>query len=159
MSASVTGMASSRGRNIEWQGDDFAAYEQHLGQIKDQMLEDVYDDLNDIGQDAKSNIRHMIQMSGTATRPDGRVETGAMLEAVDYVVTRMGDEIELKFGWVDGGPGYTRFQDRGTRDLHNKQGVDPFNKGGIGIPGMFALLDTFVRAREMMNDRGMYGDR
>src|SRR5690606_31967972 len=95
MSASVTGMASSRGRNIEWQGDDFAAYEQHLGQIKDQMLEDVYDDLNDIGQDAKSNIRHMIQMSGTATRPDGRVETGAMLEAVDYVVTRMGDEIEL----------------------------------------------------------------
>lgn len=152
-------MAQGRGGSIQWQGDDIASYHQFLGDAKKDMLDDIYNDLHEIGRGAVSDIKNTIQTSGTITRPEGRVETAAMINSVDYVVTRMGDEVELLFGWPNGGPAYTRMQDRGTRDLLNVENVDPFNKPGVGIPGMMALLDSFVHARTQMNDRGLSGDR
>lgn len=152
-------MAKDRGRHIQWQGDDIASYSHFLGDARKKMLDDIYNDLHEIGRGAVSDIKNTIQTSGTMTRPEGRVETGAMINSVDYVVNRMGDNLELLFGWPNGGPAYTKMQDRGTRDLHNKENVDPFNKPGVGIPGMMALLDSFVRARTQMSDRGLSSDR
>lgn len=148
-------MAKGRSGGIKWKGDSLAKYSQHMGKYRDGLLQDLVSDLDRIGRAAEQRGRNRIETSGTITRPEGRVETGRLRDTFTYAVSRRGDEVRLRVGWVDGGPAYTKMQDLGTRDLRDKQGVDPFNKGGVGIPGMFALLDTFVEARDEFKELGL----
>lgn len=148
----------TRGRNIRWQGDDFARYVDRIGQMKNNFTGDLYETLNEVGVESVRKMKERVANSGTMTNPSGRYETWAMHNAISHetVTTPRGGVV--RFGWVGNAPNYTLFQERGTLSLEGKEGVDPFNKPGPGIPGMFALLDTFIEARESLRDRGITGD-
>lgn len=123
--------------------------------MREDFQNDLYDTLKDIGEEAEKDIKERINTAGTMTNPQGRYETWAMQRSVSHNVVVTENFGRVRFGWPDGGPAYVAMQDLGTRSLYRKQGVDPFNKPGPGIPGMFAVLDAFVKARENARDRGI----
>ena len=146
----------ARSGGIRWRGDNIANYGEHLRGLKADMMDDLVNDLDIIGEYAATRLRERIATSGTETRPEGRVETGRMHDTVSHDLVREGDTIKMRFGWPETGVPYVRFQDLGTRDFYDRR-VDAFNKppDQVGIPGMFALLDTFIETRDNMRERGM----
>lgn len=146
--------AKQSGAGIRWKGDDFARYAEDLRDLQNRMLDDLERDLNGLGEQAVMELREKIRASGTETNPHGRYETWDMHDSTTYDVKREGDRLLLRYGWLNAHIPYVVMQDRGTRALKEKQNVDPFNKPGPGIPGMFALLHTHIEVRNLARDMG-----
>lgn len=87
-------------------------------------------------------MRGHIEVRGTGYRGhQGRIETGAMLDAVQSVTEKTDDGVRGRFGWgVRGGPtdDYFRYQEEGFT----------IASSGHDVPPMHALLDAFISVRE-----------
>lgn len=87
-------------------------------------------------------MREFIATRGTGYRGhEGRVETGAMLEAVGSVTEKTSEGVRGRFGWGIGGKAaenYFRWQEQGFT----------IASSGRDVPPMHALLDAFITVRE-----------
>lgn len=96
----------------------------------------------------KQETKKNIETRGTVkSGKAGRIETGAMRDAVTSDVRRIGNEHHrAEFGWITHMPEYARYQERGF--VHS---------GGEKVEGMYALSDaaevTMVRARQEIQRR------
>lgn len=95
----------------------------------------VEDGLREIAADGVRNMRDRIETASTKTGlaqgRTGRVVTGKMRDSVDQQVRRNKNNVSMRFGWLNGRPGYAFFQEYGTSN---------------GIPAMHALTDAQLEA-------------
>lgn len=84
----------------------------------------------------------LIATTGTGwENRSGRVDTGAMLEAVkSSKPKRSGSTVSAEFGWLEDPQDYYVYQEQGFR--HYRTGND--------VKGMHALLDGFTAAKEVV---------
>lgn len=120
--------------------------------------------MEDIAQDAETEAKHYISTRGvTNTVPnyDGRRESDDMYDAVKKRVTRSGDVVRMRFGFIDSStPDYARFQEDGTLGHGQPQGDPDPRKAGTkepqgnrGIRPMLAIHDAATHAQEELNTR------
>lgn len=81
----------------------------------------------------KRNVREFVQTRGTEkSGKEGRIETGAMLKAVrGKTLTANKTSASSSFGWIEGPPEYTRYQEHGFTHVN-----------GVDVAGMYALADA-----------------
>lgn len=142
---------------IKWKGDSFARYSDTLQRAKTDVVHSARKEADELGLMAAQKVIDKLMASGTKTNPQGRFDTWDMIRSVRYKVEDTPTGAVLKFGWPERGVPYVRFQDLGTLELAGNRNVDSMNPNGIGIPGVFALLDTFIQMREELQDRGYRG--
>lgn len=90
------------------------------------VARDVYfPALAQIAEDGKQYVRYIILSSDTATgraragqggNGPGRVDSGAMYDAVRARVNVNKGSFSALVGWLDGKPGYSIFQEQGTKN-------------------------------------------
>jgi hypothetical protein len=139
---------------VRVRGLDFEDIRELIRTKPDQITTEVEDGLREIGADAVRDMRERIEKSTTKTgkeaarlghRPNaGRVRGAAeakgsrpriggksMRDSVDQEVKVNRRSISLRFGWLNGRPGYAFFQEYGTSN---------------GVPAMHALTDAKANA-------------
>jgi len=81
-------------------------------------------------QEGKEITRDLIETSGTVkSGKRGRIETGAMRDAVDGKDRRVSaTEAEARWGWLTGAPEYAGLQEHGFAHV-----------GGVTVDGMYSL--------------------
>lgn len=136
---------------IRWKGDDFARHSDRINHLGSNVVDDMVESMENIARYGWAKTKQFVETRGVASNPNpGRIRTGEMHDALGWEVKKEGNEIYARFGWVDGGPPWSLWQEEGTR---GGQG------NGSGIEAMQALLDAYVMTREMLRDRGlMYGN-
>ena len=106
------------------------------------LVDEIHDKARKAVQDAVeegANItKHNIENSGTLkSGKRGRIETGAMRDAVSSGIIADNDEAVIgRFGWASG-PGYAKFQEQGFQHV-----------SGVSVEGMFALSDAAVEVAQ-----------
>ena len=130
-------MAVNRVRVTGMDLDDLRAY---ILTKPDQVTAEIADQLQEVGAEAVRDMRDTIENSttktgaqamrsgqrGTAGRVRGRDEAAtsgrprvggkSMRDRVDFNVKVNKRSISLRFGWLDGRPGYAFFQEYGTKN-------------------------------------------
>ena len=75
-----------------------------------------------VGEIGERSFRETVEMGGVIRTKKGgpRIDTGAMIGSVDNIVTSTGSGAQVKSGFLDGRPPWTRYQEGGT-----SRGVPP----------------------------------
>ena len=116
-------------------GMDFDQMRQFLATAPGVIGDKVEEELRLIAADGVRNMRDRIATASTKTGMaegrTGRVVTGKMRDSVDQQIRRNKNNVSMRFGWLNGRPGYAFFQEYGTSN---------------GIPAMHALTDAQLEA-------------
>lgn len=112
-----------------------AEFKAVVDRVTDQLRDAAIDTLREGAEEAKQNVA----TRGTAkSGKAGRIETGKMINSIDYEVTGASHGlVEGRFGFR-GEPDYTRFQEGGFTH----------NFSGQWIEGMYATTDAATNAIE-----------
>lgn len=145
-------MAVSR---VRVTGPDFNQIRELVRTRPDQVTSEIAEELREIGADAVREMRRTIENSttktGAAAQADGKRSTAgrvrgrdeaaassrprvggkSMRDSVDQEVRVNRRSISLRFGWLNGRPGYAFFQEYGTSN---------------GVPAMHALTNARLNA-------------
>lgn len=116
-------------------GMDFDQMRQFFASAPGVVGDKVEEELRGIAANGVRNMRERIETASTKTGladgRTGRVVTGKMRDSVDQQIRRNGNNVSMRFGWINGRPGYAFFQEYGTSN---------------GIPAMHALTDAQLEA-------------
>ena len=139
-------------------GLDFGEIRELINKKPEQIVGDAATVLREIGADAVRDMRDTITNEDGVTkiqqrgervgrvRPQGdssfksrpRVAGRSMRDSVDYQVRVNKNSVSLRFGWLNGRPGYAFFQEYGTSN---------------GVPAMHALTDAKAKAASELQTR------
>lgn len=145
-------------------GSRLAGYQRKVQQRYDETLEDVVFDMEEIMDDAATEMRTYISTRGvdkTVPNFDGR-GSGRMENAVNSRVRRYGDVVKGFFGWLPGEVDSEQlriygWQESGTLDQGQPEGdPDPRPQGertNRGIRPMMAMYDASRHAEEELARR------
>lgn len=142
-------------------GASFGYFQRKAHAKYDEMLDDVADTMEEVMQDAATEMKHNISTRGvTDTIPnyDGR-GSGDMENVVDHRVIRQGDIVRGQFGWLPGTVDAEQrkiysWQESGTRDLGEPSGMpSPVPGVNRGIRPMLAMRDAEAHAAEELASR------
>ena len=86
--------------------------------LKD-IEEIIHDTADSAASEGETLVKTFVENRGTAkSGKKGRIETGAMRDAVSGKVTEKKiASATAEFGWIDGLPPYTKFQELGTATI------------------------------------------
>ncbi len=117
-----------------------AQYEAIFNRITSEIRSAVEDTLREGAEEARNNVA----TRGTAhSGKAGRIETGAMINSIDYEITSSSENlVEGRFGF-NGQPAYTVFQEGGF--IHNFS--------GRAVEGRYATTDAASNAEEKFRAR------
>jgi hypothetical protein len=144
-------MQDSRSNRVSVKGLDFMEIRELVNKKPGQIIGDATTILRTIGAGAVRDMRDTITNEDGVTkiqqrgerkgrvRPQGdstfasrpRVGGKSMRDSVDYQVRVNKSSVSLRFGWINGRPGYAFFQEYGTSN---------------GVPAMHALTDAKAKA-------------
>lgn len=101
-------------------------------------LSETHDMAERLGEETANEIKANIATRGTAKSGKvGRIDTGTMINAVDYRVTGSDLKWGLKVGWIYGLIKYFRFQEYGFTHTN-----------GDAIEPMYAMRDAWTNAQD-----------
>lgn len=118
-------------------GSGFAGFGAALSAWVDKKINGVDNAVARVAQETAQEgseiVKEFIETRGTAkSGKRGRVETGDMRDSVSGQSRKVSRGVhQAEFGWIQGTPEYSRFQERGFNHI-----------GGGAVGGMFALTDA-----------------
>lgn len=133
-------------KGVKGTGGDFRRLAQEISVHERVVIEEAEHVLDRGLEDAAEWMRMVIMSSGTGwvgvgprAVPDGRIDYGYMHDSVSTTgITRVGNTLVGKFGWLRATEDYFKFQDEGFRHW----------KSGRQIEGMHALAQASAFAKE-----------
>lgn len=99
------------------------------------MSNNVREAVHEAGVQGENLVKEYISTRGVGGK-QGRIETGKMRDSVGHRNTGNRYSAKTAFGWIEQGPEYTPYQERGFR-----------HTSGTSVPGMYALSDAFEKVR------------
>lgn len=157
---------SSGVTRVKVSGPDFGEIRELVRTAPDRATQDIADRLRPIAADAvremRTTIEQAVTKTGAAAQAKGlrstagrvrsreeasrsnrpRVAGKSMRDSVDQVVRVNKRTVSMRFGWLNGRPGYAFFQEYGT---------------GNGVPAMHALTNARLNADTKVK-RVLYGN-
>jgi len=125
---------------IKVTGKDFETMRVLIQSKPNQISVKVREGLRLIAAQGVRDMRETVKNSTTKTGlaraargegQAGRIVTGKMLNVIDQEIRTNKNRITMRFGWLNGRPGYSFFQEYGTSN---------------GVPAMHALTDAKLKA-------------
>lgn len=137
-----------------------ARFQRKLDKKVDGDLDDLEIALEELFTDGETEMKHYIDVRGVednVPNDDGRRVTDALYDSASHRVTRHGDVIRGRLGYIDDAPKWAQWQERGTYDQMLEAGetdrlpVPPDSPRGIRP--LLALADSATHLAEEMDTR------
>jgi len=105
-------------------GIDLETMRERILSKPDEVTDEIYGKLNNVGDEAVVEMKDIITNSPTPTgvaraaaggNGPGRIDTGEMINRVEQITRKNKRSVSLRFGWLYGRPGYSFFQEYGTK--------------------------------------------
>lgn len=130
---------------LEWSPPDIDALKKGIEQWQDQLLQVIYDAVEDATLHGEDRMIEILESAVTRTGEErasrgghpGRIDSGTMRDAISSGIYETGGRVEGEWGWLDEVLDYFGYQEEGT--------------GRIGA--MNALNGSYISAREMFIER------
>lgn len=124
---------------IVFRNGDFKTLATKVRGIPDDMLEDFQPLMERTVKTGAELMEAYIKTRGTVrSGKRGRVDTGHMLDTVDYETFKQGTTLVGRWGWLDSWDKYFLYQENGFKNAWTREDVAP----------MHALFDSFFRQRD-----------
>ena len=137
---------------VNWKGDRTARFSDYIMGLTGELVSDVEDSMVNITKHGWARTKLHVETRGVESNPNpGRIDTGAMRDALGWEVSREGSEIHGRFGWIM--PKSGKLPD--ARALFQDAGTTGGQGNGAGIPAMHALGDAFVQTVDDLKSRGL----
>lgn len=124
-----------------WRNSDLNNMRSSFNGFVEDLEDGITDALVDAVEYGYSEMKKTVETSGTGyvgkgarATPEGRIDTGLMIDSIDRDLNKSGTTISGEFGWLDRQENYFLYQENGFRN----------------VPPMHALLGAFVPARERL---------
>lgn len=137
-----------------------ARFQRKLNADLDGTLDDLEYDLEELFTDGETEMKHYIDDRGVrdnVPNNEGRRDTDAMYDSAGHKVTRRGDVIRGRLGYINGAPDYAEWQERGTYgqmlDAGETDRLPVPPDSPRGIRPMLALADSATHLAEEMDRR------
>jgi hypothetical protein len=136
---------------IAWFDNGLISFAQKLSVAEHEIDGHARDIVLDVAQRAAENMRYIVEEGGinSTQKGGGRINSGKMLDSIDGKIGgSRGGRVSAEFGFLDGPPDYTVYQELGTTRGGSSEG---------GIPSMLAFVTAQQQARvELQNQFQQY---